>query len=126
MFNNRLGNIKFLVATDAVGMGLNLNIQRVVFSTVEKTMRRGKKATLDEYTIKQIGGRAGRYTQDGQITAFTVSDLQHIKKCIGLREKKGGSTSSAEQAANNQEADNTINAMKFEDDELAEDEFDSG
>ena len=26
MFNNRLGNIKFLVATDAVGMGLNLNI----------------------------------------------------------------------------------------------------
>lgn len=26
MFNNRIGNIKFLVATDAIGMGLNLNI----------------------------------------------------------------------------------------------------
>ena len=65
MFNNRLGNIKFLVATDAIGMGLNLNIQRVIFSTIEKTVRRGKKEKLDEYTIKQIGGRAGRYTQDG-------------------------------------------------------------
>lgn len=62
MFNNRLGNIKFLVATDAIGMGLNLNIQRVIFSTIEKTISRGKRGKLDEYSIKQIGGRAGRYT----------------------------------------------------------------
>ena len=62
MFNNRLGGVKFLVATDAIGMGLNLNIQRVIFSTIEKTVRRGKKEKLDQYTIKQIGGRAGRYT----------------------------------------------------------------
>ena len=52
MFNNRIGNIKFLVATDAVGMGLNLNINRVVFSTLEKTLRRGQRARLDEYSIK--------------------------------------------------------------------------
>ena len=70
MFNNRLGNVKFLVATDAIGMGLNLNIQRVIFSTLVKTVKRGKRDQIDDYTIKQIGGRAGRYTQDGLITAF--------------------------------------------------------
>ena len=62
MFNNRLGNVKFLVATDAIGMGLNLNIQRVIFSTLVKTVKRGKRDQIDDYTIKQIGGRAGRYT----------------------------------------------------------------
>jgi ATP-dependent RNA helicase SUPV3L1/SUV3 len=62
MFNNRLGDIKFLVATDAVGMGLNLNIQRVIFSTIEKNHRLKGKAKIDEYSVKQIGGRAGRYT----------------------------------------------------------------
>ena len=69
----------------------------MLFSKIQKkTMQRGKKATLDQYTIKQIGGRAGRYTQDGQITAFTINDLNHIRKCISHREKKGGTTSSAE------------------------------
>jgi ATP-dependent RNA helicase SUPV3L1/SUV3 len=86
MFNNRIGNIKFLVATDAVGMGLNLNIQRVIFSTVEKTMNRSKQR-LEPHTVKQIGGRAGRYTQDGQVTAFAHADLQHIRRCIGANEK---------------------------------------
>ena len=44
-----------IVASDAVGMGLNLNIKRVIFSTVEKfdghTFR-----TLDVAEIKQIAG----------------------------------------------------------------------
>jgi ATP-dependent RNA helicase SUPV3L1/SUV3 len=75
MFNNRLGNVKFLIATDAIGMGLNLNIQRVIFSSLEKTLRRGKRGKIDEHTLKQIAGRAGRYTQDGLITAFSQSDL---------------------------------------------------
>lgn len=87
MFNNRIGNIKFLVATDAVGMGLNLNIQRVIFSTVEKSTRFGGKKLLDAHSVKQIGGRAGRYTQDGQVTAFAHSDLQHIRRSIGFKEK---------------------------------------
>jgi ATP-dependent RNA helicase SUPV3L1/SUV3 len=52
MFNNRLGNVKFLVATDAIGMGLNLNIQRIIFSTLEKTLKRGKRDQIDDYTIK--------------------------------------------------------------------------
>jgi replicative superfamily II helicase len=61
MFNNRIGNIKFLVATDAIGMGLNLNIQRIVFASIEKVIRGGRRQKLDDYSIKQIGGRAGRY-----------------------------------------------------------------
>lgn len=43
-------------------MGLNLNIQRVIFSTIEKHLRGRKAENLDPHSIKQIGGRAGRYT----------------------------------------------------------------
>lgn len=54
------GENPILVATDAIGMGLNLPIQRIFFSTMEKfdgeTMR-----ALKITEIKQIGGRAGRY-----------------------------------------------------------------
>ena len=49
-----------LVATDAIGMGLNLPIRRVIFSTLRKfdgEMRR----ELNTQEVKQIGGRAGRY-----------------------------------------------------------------
>lgn len=33
-FNNRAGKIKILIATNAIGMGINLNIDRVIFSTI--------------------------------------------------------------------------------------------
>lgn len=49
-----------LIATDAIGMGLNLPIKRVLFSTLQKY-----DGTEDRYLtvseIKQIAGRAGRY-----------------------------------------------------------------
>lgn len=56
----RDGETSVVVATDAIGMGLNLPIRRVVFLETEKfdgMRRRGLTAT--EY--KQIAGRAGRY-----------------------------------------------------------------
>jgi hypothetical protein len=34
-----MGDVKYLVATDAIGMGLNLNIQRIIFSTLEKNVK---------------------------------------------------------------------------------------
>ena len=40
LFNERIGQVKFLVATDAVGMGLNFNIQRIVFFTISKWIDR--------------------------------------------------------------------------------------
>jgi len=49
-----------LVATDAIGMGLNLPIRRVLFSTMSKFDGVGDRA-LDESEVHQIAGRAGRY-----------------------------------------------------------------
>ena len=49
-----------LVATDAVGMGLNLTIQRVIFSSMTKFDGRTRRP-LTRSEIKQIGGRAGRF-----------------------------------------------------------------
>jgi ATP-dependent RNA helicase SUPV3L1/SUV3 len=54
------GQTEVLVATDAIGMGLNLPIRRVLFSTLTKFDGVGDR-TLDESEVHQIAGRAGRY-----------------------------------------------------------------
>lgn len=54
------GENPILVATDAIGMGLNLPIQRIFFSTLEKFDGENVRS-LRITEIKQIGGRAGRY-----------------------------------------------------------------
>lgn len=54
------GESHILVATDAIGMGLNLPIQRVLFSTMNKFDGVGDRA-LNESEVHQIAGRAGRY-----------------------------------------------------------------
>lgn len=57
-FNN--GEAEILVATDAIGMGLNLSIKRVIFSALRKFD--GKQTRdLTAQEVKQIGGRAGRF-----------------------------------------------------------------
>ena len=54
------GESHILVATDAIGMGLNLPIRRVLFSTMSKFDGVGDRA-LNESEVHQIAGRAGRY-----------------------------------------------------------------
>ena len=54
------GESHILVATDAIGMGLNLPIRRVLFSTMTKFDGQGDR-TLEESEVHQIAGRAGRY-----------------------------------------------------------------
>ena len=54
------GQTEVLVATDAIGMGLNLPIRRVLFSTLTKFDGVADR-TLDESEVHQIAGRAGRY-----------------------------------------------------------------
>lgn len=54
------GASHILVATDAIGMGLNLPIQRVLFSTLTKFDGIADRR-LDESEVHQIAGRAGRY-----------------------------------------------------------------
>ncbi|MDF7674368.1 helicase-related protein [Acetobacteraceae bacterium ESL0697] len=54
------GEADILIATDAIGMGLNLSIKRVIFSALRKYDGRNTR-NLSSQEIKQIGGRAGRY-----------------------------------------------------------------
>ncbi|WP_236037649.1 helicase-related protein [Belnapia arida] len=58
----RTGDADVLVATDAIGMGLNLPIRRVVFSTLRKFDGESRRE-LNSQEVKQIGGRAGRFGQ---------------------------------------------------------------
>ena len=58
------GDANFLVATDAIGMGINMDINNVSFSSLKKfDGKRTRKLTLSE--ISQIAGRAGRHINDG-------------------------------------------------------------
>ncbi|MEO0386227.1 MAG: helicase-related protein, partial [Pseudomonadota bacterium] len=58
------GDVDHLVATDAIGMGLNLDIRHVAFSGLAKfDGRRHRHLAPNE--LAQIAGRAGRYTDDG-------------------------------------------------------------
>ncbi|RLL72947.1 helicase-related protein [Paenirhodobacter hankyongi] len=58
------GDVDYLVATDAIGMGLNLDIEHVAFSSMAKFDGRRMRA-LFPHEIGQIAGRAGRHTMDG-------------------------------------------------------------
>ncbi|MEO1561903.1 MAG: helicase-related protein [Pseudomonadota bacterium] len=62
MYQN--GDVDFLVATDAIGMGLNLDIDHVAFSGLSKFDGR-KTRRLAANELAQIAGRAGRYKTDG-------------------------------------------------------------
>ena len=58
------GDVDFLVATDAIGMGINMDLDFVYFSNIKKFD--GKKLRrLNLAEIGQIAGRAGRYLNDG-------------------------------------------------------------
>ncbi len=58
------GDVDHLVATDAIGMGLNLDINHVAFSGLVKFDGR-RHRHLNPSELAQIAGRAGRYTTDG-------------------------------------------------------------
>ena len=57
-------NVDYLVATDAIGMGLNLSIDHVVFSSLKKYDGRYNR-NLHPVELGQIAGRAGRFQHDG-------------------------------------------------------------
>ena len=62
MYQN--GDVDYLVATDAIGMGLNLDIKHVAFSATSKFDGR-RIRSLMPHELAQIAGRAGRYTEPG-------------------------------------------------------------
>lgn len=58
------GDVEFLVATDAIGMGLNLDVDHVAFSALRKFDGYAHR-NLTPGEIGQIAGRAGRHMNDG-------------------------------------------------------------
>jgi ATP-dependent RNA helicase SUPV3L1/SUV3 len=81
------GDVDFLVATDAIGMGINMDLENVFFSNLKKFDGR-KLRRLNMSEIGQIAGRAGRYLNDGnfgitgdckEISAEEVALLENHK-----------------------------------------------
>lgn len=85
MFLN--GDVDYLVATDAIGMGLNLDVAHVAFASLRKfDGRRTRRLTVSE--MAQIAGRAGRHHRDGTFgslghedgeAAFTPEEIEAIE-----------------------------------------------
>ena len=69
------GEVDFLVATDAVGMGLNLDTDHVAFAGLTKYDGR-RRRYLTPMEAAQIAGRAGRFRNDG--TFGTTGDCQEM------------------------------------------------
>ena len=69
------GDVDYLVATDAIGMGLNMDINEIYFSNLKKFD--GKKTRrLNIIEISQIAGRAGRFKNDGSFG--TTGDCENL------------------------------------------------
>jgi len=88
LFNSVNSAYDVLVATDAIGMGLNLNIRRIVFNSVEKfdgTIRR----QLEPWEIRQIAGRAGRFGSlypKGEVTCLKSSDCKILQTAFMMKQ----------------------------------------
>jgi ATP-dependent RNA helicase SUPV3L1/SUV3 len=66
------GEVDYLVATDAIGMGLNMDVSHVAFAGLEKfDGRRDRRLTVAE--MAQIAGRAGRHQRDGTFGTLGLS-----------------------------------------------------
>jgi len=79
------GDANFLVATDAIGMGINMDINNVSFSNLKKfDGKKTRKLTLSE--ISQIAGRAGRHINDGtfgvtgECKQLTSEEIEKLEK----------------------------------------------
>ncbi len=73
------GVSKVVVATDAIGMGINLPIRRVVFMNTTKFDGVGKRRVLAE-EIRQIAGRAGRYGFYDTGYVQSALDMEYVGK----------------------------------------------
>ena len=79
------GDANFLVATDAIGMGINMDINNVSFTNLKKFD--GKKIRrLNLSEISQIAGRAGRHINDGnfgitgQCESLSANEIEKLEK----------------------------------------------
>lgn len=78
LFNDPNNDYDFIVASDAIGMGLNLEIRRVVLESVTKfDGDQNRLLTFPE--LKQIGGRAGRYRTAHNDTSSIEAEIDEKK-----------------------------------------------
>ncbi|KAG5934974.1 hypothetical protein E4U53_000557 [Claviceps sorghi] len=83
LFNDPDNDYDFVVASDAIGMGLNLEIRRVILESVTKFD--GHHHRLLSYPeIKQIGGRAGRYRSARNASSASPSAEEVAEEKVGL------------------------------------------
>jgi ATP-dependent RNA helicase SUPV3L1/SUV3 len=87
LFNDESSGYDVLVATDAVGMGLNLNIRRIVFFKTHKLSNINnylRSVRVDIMLMKQIAGRAGRrgFYDIGYVTTFQERDFEYLKQAL--------------------------------------------
>jgi hypothetical protein len=77
------GEADIVVATDAIGMGLNLPVRRVIFSTVHK-FDGVETRPLNAAEVQQIAGRAGRFGMhdEGRVTTLDRDDLAHVRRML--------------------------------------------
>ncbi|MCF0151591.1 MAG: helicase [Firmicutes bacterium] len=75
------GETKYVVATDAIGMGISLPIKRIIFVEIEKYDGTGDRV-LTPAEIKQIAGRAGRYKKYDLGQVLTMSDPNYVEECL--------------------------------------------
>ncbi|PAV89318.1 hypothetical protein WR25_05563 isoform B [Diploscapter pachys] len=79
-FNDPEDPCNVLVATDAIGMGLNLNIRRIIFNSLAR-----QTELIPNYQALQIAGRAGRYGTayaDGIATTMRKEDIGTLKEIL--------------------------------------------
>ena len=84
LFNDPDSGYDILIASDAIGMGLNLNIRRIVFNSIFKNDG-NSIIRLDHSAVKQIAGRAGRRNSpypEGEVITRDPRDLSYIKNCL--------------------------------------------
>ena len=83
LFNDPDSGYDVLVASDAVGMGLNLNIRRIIFHTLTK-FENGHRVPISISQIKQIGGALPRSSPPSQILLSSYAALMFICSCMRL------------------------------------------
>lgn len=70
------GEVDYLVATDAIGMGLNMDVHHVAFASLRKFDGR-RRRRLHIHEMAQIAGRAGRHQRDGTFGTLGLEGESH-------------------------------------------------
>jgi len=88
-FNDPKDPCKVMVATDAIGMGLNLNIRRVIFYSINKVqLNQDGEKEVDLISVSQalqIAGRGGRFGtawETGYVTTFKQEELKPLQDLL--------------------------------------------